>query len=171
MNTQYLDNWGSSNPSTFLLLKKGTDLTAFNHKLRDFMRRKWKATYGDNDLKWIGILFAQRYSDRYLYNRYEAGAAVGGRIEYVRLFSIIAVFILLIACINFMNLATARSVKRAKEVGIRKTVGALRFRLIVQFIGEAILLTLIAFSITFLLVTAVLPWFNQLTQKQIIIPI
>ncbi|MGN6618155.1 MAG: FtsX-like permease family protein, partial [Ilyomonas sp.] len=95
----------------------------------------------------------------------------GGRIEYVRLFSIISVFILLIACINFMNLTTARSASRAKEVGVRKVVGALRFSLMKQFIGEAIFLTLLSVVISLVLVTLLLPAFNELTGKQLVLPI
>jgi ABC-type lipoprotein release transport system permease subunit len=94
----------------------------------------------------------------------------GGRIEYVRLFSIVAIFILLIACINFMNLATARSMRRAKEVGVRKVVGAARFALMVQFMGEALLLTLFSIIIAVIIVMLLLPAFNSLIGKQLTIP-
>ncbi len=99
-----------------------------------------------------------------------SGELSGGRIQYVQLFSIVAIFILLIACINFMNLTTARSVKRAKEIGVRKVVGAMRFALIRQFIGEALLIVLMAVIISLVLVMLMLPQFNQLTSKQIQIP-
>jgi ABC-type antimicrobial peptide transport system permease subunit len=167
MNSQYLDNWGSSNPSTFLILKKGTNLAAFNNKLRDFMRSKWKTINGENNLKWIGTLFAQRYSDRYLYNRYETGAAVGGRIEYVRLFSIIAVFILVIACINFMNLSTAKASGRIKEVGIRKVIGARRGTLILQYLGESLLMAVLSLLIAIGLVWLCLPAFSAIAGKDL----
>ena len=98
------------------------------------------------------------------------GNISGGRIQYVQLFSIVAIFILLIACINFMNLTTARSVKRAKEIGVRKVVGAVRFALIRQFIGEALLIVFYAVIISLCIVMLVLPQFNQLTGKQIHIP-
>src|SRR6202042_3380713 len=88
---------------------------------------------------WYTDLALQPYASAYLYSSFDGGKPIGGRIEYVHLFSIIAIFILLIACINFMNLATARSVKRAKEIGVRKVMGAVRSLLIRQFIGEAIL--------------------------------
>ncbi|HWK07647.1 MAG TPA: ABC transporter permease [Puia sp.] len=165
MNTQYLNNWGSSNPSTFLILKKGTDLKTFNNKLRGFMREKWRAANGEKDVKWIGTLFAQRYSDRYLYNRYEEGAAVGGRIEYVRLFSIIAVFLLLIACINFMNLSTAQASGRIKEVGIRKVIGARRGTLVLQYLGESLLLSVLSLLLAIGLVWLCLPAFKAITGK------
>jgi ABC-type antimicrobial peptide transport system permease subunit len=83
----------------------------------------------------------------------------------------VAIFILLIACINFMNLTTARSVKRAKEIGVRKVVGAMRFALIRQFIGEALLIVFLGVIISLLLVMLILPQFNQLTAKQISIPL
>ena len=171
MNKQYLDNWGSSNPSTFLILKKGTNITAFNDKIRDFMREKWRAANGESDLKWIGTLFAQRYSDRYLYNRYEAGAAVGGRIEYVRLFSIIALFILVIACINFMNLSTAKASGRVKEVGIRKVIGARRGALILQYLGESLMMAFLSLVIAIGLVWLCLPAFKAVTGKELHIPV
>src|SRR5258708_3838749 len=165
MNSQYLDNWGSSNPSTFLILKEGTNLAAFNNKLRGFMRAKGKAANGEENLKWIGTLFAQRYSDRYLYNRYEMGAVAGGRIEYVRLFSIIAVFILVIACINFMNLSTAKASGRIKEVGIRKVIGARRGTLVLQYLGESLLLSVLSLLIAVGLVWLCLPAFKEITGK------
>ena len=113
----------------------------------------------------------QKVSDFYLYSHFgEDGRPDGGRIEYVHLFSFVAVLIMLIACINFMNLTTARSVKRAKEIGVRKVVGAVRSVLIPQFLGEAILLTFISLVIAVVLVIVLLPVFNSLTQKQIEYP-
>src|SRR6202034_2694442 len=107
------------------------------------------------------------YSSKYLYDKYENGKLAGGRIEYVRLFSIIAIFILVIACINFMNLSTAKAAGRMKEVGVKKVVGAHRSHLILQFLSESLMLafftTLIALGIVWLL----LPEFNELTAKDI----
>jgi ABC-type antimicrobial peptide transport system permease subunit len=94
----------------------------------------------------------------------------GGRIEYVRLFTLVAIFILLIACINFMNLATAQSARRAKEVGLRKVIGAARFSLIKQFIGEAMMLTFFSMIIALTLTELLLPAFNSLTGKQLSLP-
>ncbi|HEY6899844.1 MAG TPA: FtsX-like permease family protein, partial [Puia sp.] len=99
------------------------------------------------------------------------GYVGGGRIEYVRLFTIVAVFILLIACINFMNLATAQAARRAKEIGVRKVIGAARANLIGQFIGEAMLLTFFSLTIALLLCSLILPAFNELTGKQLSIPV
>jgi len=106
-----------------------------------------------------------------LYLYYNEGNSLGdGRIVYVRMLSIIGVFILLLACINFMNLATARSEKRAKEVGIRKTVGSLRGHLIAQFLGESVLLALLSFVFAVTLAALTLPWFNQLAGKTMTFP-
>jgi ABC-type antimicrobial peptide transport system permease subunit len=106
-----------------------------------------------------------------LYLYYDEGNSLGdGRIIYVRMLSIIGVFILLLACINFMNLVTARSEKRAKEVGIRKTVGSLRVHLIAQFLGESVLLAFISFVLAIALAALTLPWFNQLAGKTMTFP-
>lgn len=106
-----------------------------------------------------------------LYLHYDEINSVGeGRIVYVRMLGIIGVFILLLACINFMNLATARSEKRAKEVGIRKTVGSLRGHLIIQFLGESVLLAFISFFLAIAMAALTLPWFNQLAGKTMIFP-
>jgi ABC-type antimicrobial peptide transport system permease subunit len=106
-----------------------------------------------------------------LYLHYDESNSVGGgRIVYVKMLGIIGVFILLLACINFMNLATARSEKRAKEVGIRKTVGSLRGHLIAQFLGESVLLTLLSFVLAVTLVALTLPWFNELAGKTMTFP-
>jgi putative ABC transport system permease protein len=106
----------------------------------------------------------------HLYSEFKDGKAAGGRIQFVWLFSIIGVFVLLLACINFMNLSTARSEKRAKEVGIRKTVGSLRGQLIGQFLSESVLVALVSFVFSILLVTLLLPLFNTLAAKNIQLP-
>lgn len=106
-----------------------------------------------------------------LYLHYDESNSIGeGRIAYVRMLGIIGVFILLLACINFMNLATARSEKRAKEVGIRKTIGSLRGHLIAQFLGESVLLALLSFVFAIALAALTLPWFNQLAGKTMTFP-
>jgi putative ABC transport system permease protein len=106
-----------------------------------------------------------------LYLHFDETNSVGnGRIVYVRMLGMIGIFILLLACINFMNLATARSEKRAKEVGIRKTVGSLRVDLIAQFLGESVLLALLSFVLAIVLASLTLPWFNQLAGKTMTFP-
>ena len=122
-----LQNWQNSSPSTYVILKKGTDIAQLNNKLAVFIQSK------DNKSK--ATLFLRRYSDRYLYDKYENGIQAGGRIEYVRLFSIIAFFILVIACIIFMNLSTAKAAHRLKETGIKKVMGASRTTLLLSIPG------------------------------------
>jgi putative ABC transport system permease protein len=152
-------NWDNHAPYTYLILKKGTDIEHFNKKIAGFIKNKYTNS--------IVTLFTRKYSDGYLYGKYENGMQVGGRIEYVRIFSIIAIFILMIACINFMNLSTARAGCRLKEVGIKKAIGAGRKSLILQYIGESLVMTLLSLAITFILVELFLPQFNQVTGKQL----
>ena len=102
----------------------------------------------------------------HLYSEFKNGVNAGGAIQYVWMFGIIGVFVLLLACINFMNLSTARSEKRAKEVGIRKTVGSLRRQLILQFFSESLLTVFLAFVLSILLVQLALPFFNKVAGKQ-----
>jgi putative ABC transport system permease protein len=106
----------------------------------------------------------------HLYSQFENGRATGGLIGYVRLFGMIGIFVLLLACINFMNLSTARSEKRAKEVAIRKTLGSVRVKLVVQFLVESVTVALIAFVLALLLSWLLLPFFNNLSQKQLSMP-
>lgn len=145
--------------NTYVLLKEGATLEQFNGKIADFVKRKNAGSKV--------TLFAKPYSDNYLYGQYENGLQAGGRIEYVRLFSIIALFILLLACINFMNLSTAKAAKRVKEVGVKKALGAGRGTLIAQHLGESTAMTLLAFVVAILLVLLFLPTFNDLTGKQL----
>ncbi|HEV2482498.1 MAG TPA: ABC transporter permease [Puia sp.] len=154
-------NWGhSSDPATYVVLKSGADIGLFNRKIAGFMKTKYAAS---NE-----TLFARAYSRGYLYGRYENGIEVGGRIEYVRLFSIIAIFILLIACINFMNLSTAKASRRMKEVGIKKVVGARRFTLVIQYLTESVLMTAVSMVIALVIVALLLPGFNAITGKQLL---
>ncbi|HXB90827.1 MAG TPA: ABC transporter permease [Puia sp.] len=159
-------SWGNNGPRTFLLLRADADPALFEKKITNFLD-----TYNKEMGKGFHVqLGMQRFGNVYLHGHFKDGKIEGGRIAYTQLFSIIAIFILLIACINFMNLTTARSVKRAKEIGIRKVVGALRGALIRQFIGEAVLLSLFAVILAMAMVILVLPGFNQMTGKQIHFP-
>lgn len=151
-------NWGSNGVATFLLLKEGTDVAQFSAKIKG---------YASSRQKWEGDMFLQKFSDRYLYNRYEDGKVVGGRIEYVRLFLIIAVFLLVIACINFMNLSTARATGRMKEVGVRKVIGARRSSLVFQFMAESVLMAFLSLLLAMLLVSLFLPVFGEITGKEL----
>ncbi len=145
--------------STFLVLKEHTDVAAFNKKLNLFSSVKF-------DPQPV-TLFLRKYSDAWLHGRYANGVEAGGRIEYIRLFLLIACFILLIACINFMNLSTARVSGRMKEIGLKKTFGASRSILIRQFLGESVLMSFISLIVALLLVIIALPEFNGLTGKHL----
>lgn len=153
--------WNSSGPHVYLLLREGTDVRQFNKKIENFSAKKTNSDIAHRKT------FVTPYSDLYLYGNYENGIQSGGRIEYVRLFSIIAVFILVIACINFMNLSTAKATRRIKEVGVKKALGAGRKRLIMQYMGESMLMTLLSLITAVALVGVVLPQFNLITGKQL----
>jgi putative ABC transport system permease protein len=154
-------SWGRNSTHNFVLLRKHADLIAFNTKIKDFVRGH---EGGSNKTKQS---FLYPVSKLRLYSNFENGEPVGGRIENVKIFTLIAIFILLIACINFMNMSTARSEKRAKEVGIRKVAGAKRGSLVMQFLGESILIAMLSGMIALLLVQLALPAFNALTLKHI----
>ncbi len=157
--------WGHLGTLTYVQLRPGADPQQVEAKIKHLLDK-----YIAKNPYFRGELGLQRFGDRHLYGNFENGKPAGGRIYYVRLFSGVAVFILLIACINFMNLATARAVKRAKEVGVRKVVGSSRGYLIGQFMGEAVLLAALAAVFSLVLVAVVLPFFNGLTGKQIALP-
>jgi len=155
----HFQSWQSNNCNTYALLREHTDIKQFNKKIEGFIKSKYK----DSQL----TLFARPYSDRYLFGHYENGMQAGGRIDYVKMFSVIAIVILLIACINFMNLSTAGAAARVKEVGIKKAVGASRKTLIYQYLGESMLTVLVSALLALLLVDLILPEFNILTGKQL----
>jgi ABC-type antimicrobial peptide transport system permease subunit len=157
------NNWGNNNSLTFVTLKPNVPVAEFNRKVAGIAIAHSKPGEATN------TIFAQPYKDAWLYSRVENGQYVGGRIERVKMFSLIAIFILLIACINFTNLSTARSEKRAKEVGIRKVSGALRSSLIIQFISESILLALVAGILAVILIQLVLPAFNTVVGAKLFI--
>ncbi|HLG38329.1 MAG TPA: ABC transporter permease [Chitinophagaceae bacterium] len=159
-------SWGNSDPFTIVQLRTDANRTKVEANIRDFVHRYLPNTNGPRIE--LGI---QPYHEKYLHETFVNGLPDGGRIEYVRLFSIVAIIILLIACINFMNLSTARSIRRSKEIGVRKVLGAARSRLIAQFSGEALLLTFFAIVIAVLLTALLLPAFNWLSGKQLIFPL
>ncbi|RFS24058.1 ABC transporter permease [Chitinophaga silvatica] len=145
--------------TTLLALKAGTNINQFNNKLQ----ADYKHKHPESDTR----LWLQSFEDVYLYGRYSNGKIVGGRIEYLRLFLITALIVLLIASINFTNLSTAQASKRAKEVGVRKSIGASRKSLIFQFTAEAILLCGIAALIAGVVTVLLMPAFNSFTGKHI----
>lgn len=153
-------NWGNNSTRNYVLLKKNTTLASIAPKLKKIKRK-----YDNSEL--TNEMFLYPISRWRLYSSFTNGVEDGGLIDFVKMFGVIAAFILLIACINFMNLSTARSEKRAKEVGIRKVVGANKGSLIGQFLGESILISLIAGLFALLIVQISLPAFGVLTDKKL----
>lgn len=156
------DFWGNNNCRTFALLAPDTDLVTFNEKFKDFSLR-------NADIKNTSdFLFPM--SDLHLKREFENGKSVGGMIDLIRMFGLVGIVILLIACVNFVNLSTAQSQKRAKEVGIRKVSGASRSMLIKQFLTESILISLAAYFAAMLVITLAFPGFNKLIGKELSLP-
>ncbi|MEI9920864.1 MAG: FtsX-like permease family protein [Bacteroidota bacterium] len=154
-------NWNNVTPfHTYFTVKENTDVAALQDKLSSLVKANVDKSFSHS-------LFFVPYGDLYLYGRYENGVSVGGRIEYVRLFSIIAGVILLIACVNFINLFTARATKRVREVGIKKAIGAPRKTLIKQFLSESMIMSVISLVIALGIVLLVLPQFSDITGKQL----
>jgi putative ABC transport system permease protein len=164
-------NWGNNSWLILAQLQPNADINVVNAHIKD-LKIKALATAQDKiSLAFKAQLFLQPMNKWHLYQEFKNGVNTGGEIQFVYMFSLIGIFVLLLACINFMNLSTARSEKRAKEVGIRKAVGSLRSQLIAQFFTESLLLTCFAFILSLFIVFAVLPAFNQVADKQITIPI
>ena len=157
------ENWGNNSIETYVLLSENSSLESFNEKVKGI-------TIAHSNDGTATEVFGYPLSEVHLYGKSENGQLVGGKVVTVRMFGFIAIFILVIACINFMNLSTARSEKRAKEVGLRKVVGARKTSLIVQFITESTLIALVAGIFGLLIVQLVLPSFNTLVGKQLFLP-
>jgi ABC-type antimicrobial peptide transport system permease subunit len=153
-------DWASYGPFTYVELDKNANFSAINAQLKDFIHRKTPNQ--------TTTTFLYPMSQWHLYSEFANGKPTGGgAITQVRLLSVIAWIILLIACINFMNLATANSQKRAKEIGVRKVMGAGRKKIIFQFIGEALFMSAVAAVVALIIITLSLPAFNNLMQKQL----
>ena len=156
-NKSWLGQWGNNNIATFVMFRENTNVSAFGEKFRDEIKSHNEGT----NVK----LFVQPFADAYLHGDFENGIQTGGRIEYVRIFFIVALFVLIIACINFMNLATAQATKRAKEVGLRKVIGAVPRQLFKQFMGESFVTVSIAAVIAIAATLLLVPIFNEITGK------
>jgi putative ABC transport system permease protein len=153
-------NWGNNSFSTFLLLPQNYDPQNLVKSFPAFQNR-----HIDSNASSYSVLDLMKLTDIHLYSHLDSEIEANGDIQYVYLFSAIAIFILLIACVNYMNLATAKSATRAKEVGMRKVIGAVRSQLINQFLSESLLLVLVSVSIAVLIVVLCLPALNNFTQK------
>jgi putative ABC transport system permease protein len=154
-----LTNWGNNAFQIYVKLQDGAEAAEVESRVKNIIHKN--AEQSDMELLFHPVM---RWR---LWSKFENGKSVGGGIEQVRMFGIIAIFILLIACINFMNLATARSEHRAKEVGIRKSVGSKRRELIFQFLGESIAMVFLSFAIAICLAEIALPFYNNLVGKQL----
>jgi putative ABC transport system permease protein len=156
------ENWGNYSFQVYMEINDPVNKAAVENKIKDLLTR-----HGETDVP--HDLFLHPFTDWRLYSTFENGKSAGGMIEYVQMFVVIALFILVIACINFMNLSTARSERRAREVGIRKSVGSARREIVLQFMGESIFISLLAFVIAVLVAQLALPFYNNLVQKQLFI--
>jgi putative ABC transport system permease protein len=159
-----LNDWGSLSVNTYVLLASDTDPNLVNSKFPEFLMKNLGELSEMESIKFEPYL--QPMTSIHLHSNLMAELGSNSDINYVYAFLAIAVFVLLIACINFMNLSTARSIKRAKEVGLRKVVGADRKQLIFQFIGESLILSFIGLIVGLILVELALPSFNQMLDKE-----
>lgn len=159
VNENWLSQWGNNNIRTNLQLVVGTDTEAFSKKLGEEL----KTHEPESNIEFL----LQPFRDAYLYGKFENGQLVGGRIEYVRIFFVVAILVLLIASINFMNLTTAQASKRAKEVGLRKAVGAIRYQLATQFLGESMLMVVLSGVLASGITLLLMPVFNEIADKKL----
>ena len=157
--------WNDNSFQMYIQVADNVDMAKVSEKIKNVKLNR----VSTEDAKSKPVIFLQPMKKWHLYAEFKNGANMGGAIEYVWLFGIIGVFVLLLACINFMNLSTARSEKRAKEVGIRKAIGSLRVQLISQFFCESLLMALCSFGFSLLLVSLALPFFNEVSGKQMVI--
>ncbi|GAB5409797.1 MAG: ABC transporter permease [Balneolaceae bacterium] len=153
----WINDWQGDEAKTFVTLKNGIDVEQFNKTFEPFIKSK---PGRENN-----SLFLQQYSQKYLFGNYENGRPLAGRIIYIRLFTIVALFILAIACINFMNLSTAQASRKMKEIGVKKAIGANKGILIIQFLIEAIMIASISMLLALLMVELILPYFNEIIGR------
>lgn len=159
--------WGASWFQVFAQISDNADMNEVSKKIKE---AKAINAPGEEGTKYKPEIFLQPMSKWHLHADFKNGVNVGGRIQFVWLFGIIGFFVLLLACINFMNLSTARSEKRAREVGVRKAVGSMRYQLIYQFFTESVLVAVFSFALSFVLLLLVLPFFNSIADKKITVP-
>lgn len=158
-------NWDENSYQVYVQLREGADFGVASAKIKDSRMKR------ENPPGYKPAFFLHPMNRWHLYSDFENGVNVGGLVTFVWLFGTIGVFVLLLACINFMNLSTARSEKRAKEVGIRKAIGSVRAQLVSQFFSESVLVVLIAFVLSLALAGLALPAFNEVAEKKITLPL
>jgi ABC-type antimicrobial peptide transport system permease subunit len=160
--TKQADPWRCNCFFTYVQVADHANMNAASAKIKDIKHDK----VNKSELKQNNQVFLDPMKNWHLYSEFRNGVIVGGRIQYVWLFGIIGAFVLLLACINFMNLSTARSEKRAKEVGIRKAIGSMRRQLVIQFMSESLLIVICSFALAIIFVQLALPFFNNIAGKQ-----
>jgi len=158
--------WGNNSWQIFVQLLPHVDIAKVSARIKNLVIKNLPPPPGQSGASFKIALFLHPMDKWHLYSEFKNGVNTGGRIEYVWMFGVIGGFILLLACINFMNLRTAKSEKRAREVGIRKTLGSQRKQLISQFFSESLVVTFFAFLVSLFMVLLALPWFNQVADKR-----
>lgn len=161
------DPWDSNFTQSFAQLNEHADVDIVSARIKDVKFNQQKDEFSR---RYKAAVFLHPMNKWHLYSDFKAGINIGGRIDNVWLFSITGIFVLFLACINFMNLSTARSEKRSKEVGIRKSIGSERSQLITQFFSESVMIAMFAFILAIGLGYLTLPWFNTIAGKNISIP-
>jgi len=161
-----IGNWGSNDYGCYVQLKKDAEFSEVQTKIKDIMYKK----VSEKELASKPDIILQPLSKRHLYDTFTNGQNTGGTIQLVWLFGLIGFFVLILACINFMNLSTARSEKRAKEIGVRKAIGSYRHQLVTQLLSESFLIVCIGFGLALLVVLVTLSGFNNLANKHITMP-
>ncbi|MEP6951143.1 MAG: ABC transporter permease [Ginsengibacter sp.] len=167
---QTKNSWDNSSFPIFVQLQPKVSMETANAAIKDFFYNSIPKEVATGMKMYKAHAFLYPMKDWHLYSDFKNGLPDGGRITFVWLFGIVGIFVLLLACINFMNLSTARAENRAKEVGIRKAIGSLKGQLIQQFLSESFLVVFVAFILSLLLILLSLSWFNELADKKISIP-
>ncbi|MFT6871392.1 MAG: putative ABC transport system permease protein [Roseivirga sp.] len=159
----WVNDWGNGSFDTFVTINDPSKVSPVSERIRPMINDNTagNASAGNEEL------ILHKFEDTYLYSNFDNGVISGGRIDYVRIMTIVAIFILIVACINFMNLTTARSSRRSKEIGLRKVMGAPKGAIRTQFFFEAILLTFVAVVISVVVVVVLIPYFNNLVNKSL----
>ena len=164
------NDWGNTSFNVYVQLRPNITMASANAGLQGFYEKNVPEDMKEDTKKYKPQLLLYPMARWHLYSDFKDGKTAGGRITFVWLFGIVGVFVLLLACINFMNLSTARSEKRAKEIGIRKAIGSLKKQLVIQFLSESFLVVLLAFLLSVVLVALSLSWFNQVADKAMALP-
>jgi len=165
-NAQKEQQWGNNSFQLFALIDDHAEMSQLSAKIKNVKYDK----VDKEEKKFKAEIFLHPMEDWHLNSSWEEGVQTGGFMQYVRLFTIVGIFVLLLACINFMNLSTARSEKRAKEVGIRKTIGSVRGQLVRQFFSESFVVVWCSFVLAVVFIMLVLPWFNEVADKKMSFP-